>query len=213
MLSAMRTWLFRRRKAAAPVDLTGAIHIHEDDWGMRNLYPLAAQPEALADLQDATVAGEKNRDPSGLGWTDVHVIKPPSTTYAAAGLLLSEAAAAVEPIMPRVQRFYAGTFASIGSKERDPLGSYEEDAWCFGFDEGCYLKLEPASDHVERIWFDLWRVPRGQKAALRRAIEAIDRLVPSMIVDYRLDMAVPVGDAGQLDRYFARFEPGEQPAR
>jgi hypothetical protein len=193
------------------MDTAGVIHIHEDDWGMRNLYPLAARSEALADLQDAAVASEKNRDPSGSGWTDVHVIEPPSKTYVDAGLLLSDAAAAVQGIMPRVKRFYAGILSSIGRAERDPLGSYEEDAWCFGFDEGCYLKLEPAGDHVEQIWFDLWRVPPEQKAALRRAIEAIDRLAPSMIVDYHRDMAVLVGDAGQLDRYFAEFEPGEKP--
>ena len=83
MLSTIRSWLLRRRKTAAAdaADDARTIHIHEDNWGMRNLYPLAAQSEALADLQEATAAGEKNRDPSGFGWTDVHVIKPPSTTY------------------------------------------------------------------------------------------------------------------------------------
>jgi hypothetical protein len=186
----------------------GAIHIHEDDWGMRNLYPLAAQSEALADLHDAIAAGEKNRDPLGLGWTGVHVITPPSMTYVDAGLLLSDAAAALQEIMPRVRHFYAGTFASMGSTKRDPLGSYEEDAWCFGFTQGCYLKLEPRGDHVERIWFDLGRALPAQAAALRRAIEAIDRLVPSIVADYFLDVAVPVGSSEQLDRYFAEFNLG-----
>jgi hypothetical protein len=183
----------------------GVIHIHEDDWGMRNLYPLAAQSETLADLHDAIAAGEKNRDPSGLGWSDVHVIKPPSMTYIDAGLLLSHATAALQGIMPRVSRFYAGTFASIGGTKRDPLGSYEDDAWCFGFDQRCYLKLEPNGDHVERIWFNLGHAQPEQAAAQRHAIQAIDRLVPSLIADYFLDVAVPAGDAEQLDRYFAEF--------
>jgi len=206
MFSAIRSWLFRRRKTADPIDQAGAIHIHEDDWGMRNLYPLAAQSEALADLQDATVAGEKNRDPSGFGWTDVHIIKPPSKTYVDAGLLLSDAAGVLQPIMPRIRRFYAGTFASIGRERRDPYGSHEEDAWCFGFDQGCYLKLEPEGTHVQYIWFDLRHARPEHAEALRRAIEAIDRLVPSMIADYFLDVAVPVGDPSQLDRYFAEFD-------
>jgi hypothetical protein len=205
MLSTIRSWLLRRRKTAAAdaADDARTIHIHEDNWGMRNLYPLAAQSEALADLQEATAAGEKNRDPSGFGWTDVHVIKPPSTTYVDAGLLLSNAIAALDGIMPRVRRFQAGTFGSTGN----PFGSYEEDAWCFGFHEGCYLKLEPAGDHVERIWFDLSRRARPeQTAALRRAIEAINRLAPSIVADYFLDVAVSVGYTNQLDRYFAAFE-------
>ncbi len=207
MLSAIRSWLSRRRGSAAalPAKVESAIHIHEDDWGMRNLYPLASQSEVLADVADAIAAGEKNHDPSGYGWRDVHVIKPPSMTYVDAGLLLSHAAAALQEIMPRVRRFYAGTFASIGSAKRYPFGSYEENAWCFGFDQGCYLKLEPESDHVERIWFNLGRAQPEHAAALRRAIEAIDRLVPSLIADYFLDVVVPAGDAGQLNRYFAEF--------
>jgi hypothetical protein len=207
MLLAFRSWLFRRRETAPaqPTD-EGVIRIHEDDWGMRNLYPLAVQKEAHADLSATIAAGEKNRDPSGLGWTDVHVIKPPSMTYVDAGLLLSDAAAALQGLMPRVRRFYAGTFASLGRAERDPLGSCEEDAWCFGFSHRCYLKLEPKDDHVERIWFDLGRAEPAQAAALRRAIEAIDRIVPSIIADYFLDVAVPVGDSSQLDRYFAEFK-------
>lgn len=48
------------------------IHIHEDDWGMRNLYPLAVRREAEADVADAAAAAEKNRDPSGFGYTDIY---------------------------------------------------------------------------------------------------------------------------------------------
>ena len=176
---------------------------------MRNLYPLAAQSEAAADLRASKAASEKNRDPSGYGWADVHVVKPPSMTYVDAGLLLSDAAASLQGIMPRVRRFYAGTFASIGRERRDPFGSYEEDAWCFGIDEGCYLKLEIAGDYVERIWFNLGHAQPEHATALRRAIEAIDWLAASFVVDYFLDVAVPVGDARQLDRYFAVFSSAD----
>lgn len=176
---------------------------------MRNLYPLASQSEVRADVQEAIAAAGKNQDPSGCGWTGMHVIKPPSMTYVDAGLLLSDAAAALQEIMPCVRRFYAGTFASIGSARRDPSGSYEEDAWCFGFDERCYLKLEPKGDHVEHIWFDLGRTRPAHAAALRRAVAAIDRLAPSLIADYFLDVAVPAGDADQLDRYFAAFRSAD----
>jgi hypothetical protein len=209
MFSAFRSWLFQRRKAADPLEHGGMIHIHEDDWGMRNLYPLASHAEALADLRASKAASEQNRDPSGYGWTDVHVIQPPSMTYVDAGLLLSDAAAALQQIMPRVRRFYTGTFASSGRERRDPLGSNEEDAWCFGFSASCYLKLEPKGDHVERIWFNLGRTQPEHAAALRHAIEAIDRLAPSIVVDYFLDIAVSVGDGGQLHRYFAEFSSAD----
>jgi hypothetical protein len=214
MWSAVRSWLRRlgATKALAPSaeNTEGLIHIHEDDWGMRNLYPLIARAEVSADIETAVAAAEKNRDPSGLGWTDMHVIKPPSGTYVEAGLLLSDAAGALEPFMPRVRRFYASTFASMGKATRDRLGSYEEDAWCFGFSRRCYVKLEPKAEHVERIWFDLGRDTPEHAGALRRALEAIDRLTPSLIADYFLDVVAPVSDAASMDRYFSelsgRFE-------
>lgn len=188
------------------------IHIHEDDWGMRNLCPLAAQSEVAGDLAAAATAGEKNCDPLGYGWRDVHVIAQPSITFAQAGLLLSSAIAVLEPVMPRVRHFYAT--ASFGFREgaHDSMGSYEDDAWCFGFDEQCYLYLGTEGDHVASIWFDLHSNALEREAALKRAVQAIDRLVPSMIADYFWSAEIAVADTAHIDRYFAALG-GRKPYR
>ncbi|CAN0436111.1 unnamed protein product, partial [Phaeothamnion confervicola] len=51
--------------------LAGTIHIHEDDWGMRNLYPLAALPQALRDITGAVKAAQQSGAPEQSGGTDV----------------------------------------------------------------------------------------------------------------------------------------------
>jgi hypothetical protein len=56
------------------------------------------------------------------------------------------------------------------------------------------------------IWCDLSSDEPDDTAALRRAIEAIDRLVPSLIADYFMDAEVPVADVTLLDRYFAHLK-------
>lgn len=178
-----------------------AIHIHEDDWGMRNLYPLAAADEAAAELR-ASQAAERNRAPSGFGWTDIHIIEAPSITYADRGLRLGDAAAALETLMPRVRLFNATIGAAFGSAERDPLGSYETEAWCFALDEDCFVKLEPRGELVESIWFDFRAYEARARATLRAAIELVNALEPSYIVDYWLSIAGPA-EADFLDRYFA----------
>ena len=43
-----------------------AIHIHEDDWGMRNLYPVEASLHAADDIAKSADAGERNRAPDGV---------------------------------------------------------------------------------------------------------------------------------------------------
>ena len=60
------------------------IHIHEDDWGLRTLHPLGAHTEVTDDLSAARAAGEANRAPDGLGWTDLYLIKTPSLGFAQA---------------------------------------------------------------------------------------------------------------------------------
>jgi hypothetical protein len=181
------------------------IHIHEDDWGMRNLYPIAARSEAVNDLHAAREAGERNRPPSGLGWTDVYVTRPPSTDYREAGLMLAVAAAALGPIMPRVKHFYATASGGFGRETRDPFGSYEEEAWCFGRGAHCYMKLDVKDDLVQRIWFDLSSSNPADAAALRMSIEAIDRLVPSLVADYSLDAEGLAADPDFLNDYFQRL--------
>jgi hypothetical protein len=179
------------------------IHIHEDDWGLRNLYPLAAFGEAEAELRMAREFGERHRDPSGFGSWDIYVIKGPSVDYASIPLAFEDAAKRLEPIMPRVRRFYATASAGFDLSKRDAWSSYEEDAWCFGRSENCFVKLDGEDDLVRRIWFELRGRDPDDIAALRKAIEAIDALVPSVIVDYWLDQAGAVGEADFLDRYFA----------
>lgn len=107
------------------------------------------------------------------------------------------------PILPRVRRFYATAISAIGSAERDPLGVYEEDAWCFGLDARCYIKLEAKGPQVGSIWFNLDTEDARAAHRLRRAIEAINALVPSIIADYFLHFSGPVSDAKVLDSYFA----------
>lgn len=182
--------------------MVDAIHIHEDDEGMRNLYPLAAEEEAAADMIAAHEAGERNRAPSGIGWTDIYMIRRPSISYLDAGLRLADAAAALEAIMPRVRTFKATITAGFAGDTHDPLGPCESDAWCFGHGAHCFIKLEPKDDLVRDIWFELRGTGPADAAALRAAIESVDRLVPSYLTDYWMSFAGPA-DGDVLDEYFA----------
>src|SRR4029450_8616885 len=137
------------------IGMDDLIHIHEDDWGLRCLYPLAARDEAVTDLEDGIAFAEKHCDPSGYGWTDVHEIRTPSVTYTEKGRAFEAAARVLQPIMPRVRRFYATASGGFASESRDPWGSYDEEAWCFGLGAHCYIKLDGKDGLVENIWFDL----------------------------------------------------------
>lgn len=188
--------------------MTDAIHIHEDDWAMRNLYPEEAADQVVDEMLAAYEAGERNRAPGGSGWTDLHVIKPPSIDYSDVRLSLAETAAALASVLPRVRRFNATLSSLIGSVERDPLGSYEEEAWCFGRSRDCFIKLEPEGELVRGIWFELRGTDPADAAAIRAAIEAVDRLAPSFLADYWLSFASPADGEG-LDAYFARHAAKE----
>lgn len=185
--------------------MVDVIHIHEDSWAMRNLYPLAVRTEVEKDIAAAAEAGEKNRAPSGFGYTDIYISQPPSQNYADHGLALETVASALEQIMPRVRRFNATVYSAMNSDVRDPYGSYEEDAWCFGLGEHCYIKIDPKDGMAGNIWFDLNTVDSDTEYLLRRGLEAIDRLIPSVIADYYLDFSGPVSDPLALDNYFAMF--------
>ena len=172
------------------LDPVECIHVHEDDEGMRNLYPIEALPAAANDVEQAAIEGEQNRDPNGAGWTAMHVIERPKSDYASAGLLLSRAESAIEPLLPRVRVL----ISSATGPDNDPH--------CFGFDEECLIKLVPEGDLVRAIWYDC-RAPEPDRiAALRASIEAIDALAPSSIADYCVDMSGAVRDKDFLDSYF-----------
>jgi hypothetical protein len=176
------------------------IHIHEDDWGMRCLHPLAAAAEVTDEIRVARAAGEANRAPDGAGWTDVHIIQQPQRDYAAIGLTLDQAAAALAPVLPRIRRFAATAMAGFGAGAHDPYGSYEQDAHCYGFDAGCFIKVD-GDELVRQIWFNAETDDAARLEKLRQAIVAIDRLVPSIIADYWLDRTGKVGDSAFLHEY------------
>jgi len=185
--------------------MVDVIHVHEDDWGMRNLYPLTVRAEVEQDVANAAAAAEENRDPSGFGFTAMYMAKAPSSDYTDVGLTLEAAERELAPILPRVRQFNATIGAAMRSEERDPYGSYEDDAWCFGLGPHCYLKLDAKGALVSNIWFDLNTDERAAVDRLRKAIEAINGLVPSVIADYFLDFSGPVSEASVLDSYFAEL--------
>jgi hypothetical protein len=172
------------------------IEIHEDDEGMRNVYPLAARAEAEKDMTTSIEAAERNRAPDGIGWTDVHLIEAPAMTFADAGLTLAAASTALTPLMPRIRRYWAGLLG-----RNDPLAAYETDAYCFG-SAHCFIKLEPKGDLVERIWFEAHDTDAASLATLRSALLAINALSPALIADYWLHATGAVGDQTFLDAYF-----------
>lgn len=180
--------------------MTGAIHIHEDDWGMRTLHPLSAAKEVQSDIDAAIAAGERNRAPDGAGWTDVHVIAQPSVDYTSAGLSVQQASEALALILPRVRNFAATASSAMGGGQRDPYGSYETDAHCYGTNAGCFIKLETEGALVRQIWFEC-DTDADDRARLRRGLEAIDRLCASVIADYWLDRTGAVSDAAFMDDY------------
>lgn len=185
--------------------MVDVIHVHEDDWGMRNLYPLTLRTELEKDIAEAAAAAEKNRDPSGFGFTNMYMAKPPSSDYACLGLTLMAVESALAPILPRVRQFNATIGSAMRSPERDPYGSYEDNAWCFGLGTHCYLKIDAKGAFVGNIWFDLNTDEPVAVDRLRKGIEAVDALAPSVIADYFLDFSGPVAEEGVLDSYFAEL--------
>jgi hypothetical protein len=179
-----------------------AIHIHEDDWGIRNLYPVAAIFGARADVARATEAGERNRAPDGIGWTDMHVITPPQAGYADTGLDLAAVSVTLGTVLPRVRKFTATATAGFDLNVHDSLGHYDEDAHCYGFDRDLFIKADPTGSLVQAIWFEARTADAARLASLKRAILAIDALVESVIADYWMGRVGRVRDAAFLERYF-----------
>ena len=185
-----------------------AIHIHEDDWGMRNLLPVGAFAEAQLDVARAADAADRNRAPGGVGWTDVHVIGAPSIDYSHVGLELAAITDALGVIMPHIRTFNATATAGLDPNTRDPWGSYEADAHCFGFDHTCFVKIEPAGTMVAQVWFECTTADSDRLSAFARAIRAIDGLAESAIADYWLNCAGRIRDAAFFDSYLRALAGG-----
>ena len=179
---------------------TGLIHIHEDEWGMRSLHPRDARDEVCVDLGESDEAAERNRDPSGFGWTDIHVIATPSVDFRDL-VGLDAFCTKLAPVMPAVTRFYATVGSSRGDGGRDPLGSYDEAATCFGFDPACYIKADIIDGAVAAIWFECRTPDVFRRDALMSGLRALDVLTPCHLVNYWLHVDGSVGDDAFLRRY------------
>jgi hypothetical protein len=192
---------FRLRRRPASVDSVAGIHIHEDDWGMRNLYPIAALDHAHIDIGLAIETGERNRVEGGLGWTDMHRIQPPASDYVSAGPEVSKVDAVLAGVLPRVKRFTATAGAGFGG-EHDPYGSYETDAYCYGIDRWCFIKVDTTDGNlVTAIWFEFRSPDPAKLELLRSGLLAIDLLMPSVIADYWVDATGAVADQQFLGAY------------
>jgi hypothetical protein len=176
---------------------------------MRCLHPLVAVDEVADDVRAADAASEANRAPDGIGWTNVHVIAPPEHDYAEAGLRLDQADAVLTPILPRVRRFTATASAGFGLDAHDPFGTYEDEAYCYGLDATCFLKLEAGGSLVRQVWFHVATPDPERLAQLRQAIVALDQLVPSIVADYCLHCTGVVRDRDFLDRYVRALPSGD----
>lgn len=193
-------WLMRKMSGGpkAPV-----IHIHEDYWMMRSLQPKAAWEHVADDIDEALEHAQKNADPVTGYPNAIRAIEPPSIDYRSTGLKVSVLKEALAPHMPFVSRFYATVGIVMETGKKDPYGSYEEDAVCFGFDQHCYVKVEVDGDAVTHIWFEADTPDQERLAALRQCFNEIDALAPSVIADYWHHTYGPLAAADFLDEYFA----------
>ena len=181
------------------------VHIHEDDEGMRNLYPLAAGREALNDLETAKASGEQHRAPNGLGWTEVHAIREPAASFRALNRDFRDLAEAIERELPRIRHF------EVGFGEGNPFHYTDADAYCFGCGRHLYLKLDTDDHRLSGIWYDASTADDDELLALRRALEAIDKIEPVMIADYWLNLGGEVRDPAFLNDYFAALKASAIP--
>jgi hypothetical protein len=192
--------------------ISPSIHIHEDDWAMRSLVPLAALAEARSDVAKAKDAGARNADPNGLGWTDMHIAQRPSVDYATIPLRLDDAAALLAQHFPRILNFTATASAGFSSDARDPYGTYETEAQCYGADASCFIKLEHEGGVVHGIWFEAGTGRHEDLSRLRAALVALDTIVPSAIVDYWISASGAIGNRAFMDQYFDALLPVAPPA-
>lgn len=171
------------------------VHIHEDDEGMRNVYPVNAISDVMDDIAAAKLNSVENLAPNGVGWTDVHAIQEPEKSFLEIGLEWQSVANAIGEVLPRIKEF------EVGFGTNNPFHYKDLDPTCYGFGQSMYLKLETDGDYLKAIWFDTRSNVEEELFALRRALEAINEIHPSMIADYWLNTGGLIGDRAFLDAY------------
>lgn len=171
------------------------VHIHEDDEGMRNVYPADTLDGVMDDIAAAKVSSVENLAPNGVGWTDVHAIQEPEKSFVEIGLEWQSVANAIGEVLPRIKEF------EVGFGTNNPFHYKDLNPTCYGFGQSMYLKLETDGDYLKAIWFDTRSNVEEELFALKRALEAINEIHPSMIADYWLDTGGLIGDQSFLDAY------------
>ena len=181
------------------------IHIHEDDYGLRALHPLAARAEVRTDLAAAVKSGIEHEAPGG-GWTQMHVITPPRATFAGTGLALEALKAALAAHLPRVSRFVMTAGGGFTPGSHDSYGVYDDAPVCYGFDEEAYVIVETggAGGHgaVQAIHFERSTENPASLTALAAALRAVDALTPCLLADYAWDVEGAVADAAWFEGYW-----------
>lgn len=183
------------------------VSIDEDDEGMRNLYPAALKDEVYAQMDEAVAASERNRSASGLGWDAMHEIQSPSKKYSDFGLKVTDCAKVLGSVFPRIAEF------TVGGTPSNPFYRHETDAHCYGLGNELYIKLEISAEIVDFIWFDICTSDEQKLALLKKAIFALNEVIPSVVADYWLHADGLISDDEFMKLYFdelAKFD-GEEP--
>lgn len=178
------------------------IHIHEDDWGQRHLYPEIAWADVEAEGRALDAHADKYADPNGYGFSEIYAIKGPTKSYKDVGLKLEPLATELGKLFPRVKNFNATISGSIGKAEKDPFGSYETDAWCFGVDWDCFIKLETDGQLISDIWYAYGNEDQELIKKLIEAIRLVHQHSPSVVSDYAAHGFGKLSDAEFAEDYF-----------
>lgn len=157
--------------------MTCIVHIHEDDEGMRSLYPASTFEAAAEDMRQAEAAAKNNAAPCG-GWTEVHMISQPDIDFSSVGLMRADADSLMAQYLPRVTRF------DVGHGDNNPFRYSEKQPLAFGYGNGIYVKFECDAERVKHIWFDVVDASTDQLEQLKQAFVALDKVCPAMVADY-----------------------------
>lgn len=176
------------------------VHIHEDNEGMRNLYPVAAYDDVEEDLIAGKKASVENRAPGGIGWTDVHQIKEPDATYAKVGTSLKDMATAVEQHLPRIDHF------EVGFGDGNPFHHRDIGGFTFGFGDHLYVRFDTKDDVLLGIWYDVTTSDLSELEALRQTFLEINTVQRSMIADHWMHTGGRIDDEAFLTGYLNEIE-------